>query len=62
MRQEVLQTKVFVLVAEPQLTRLLLTVKRDKPHSTSKYARMLAGSSTVDSFFKRRKGYMTMQF
>jgi len=51
---------VFVLVAEPQLTRLLLTVKRDKPHSTSKYARMLAGSSKVDNFFKHRKGYMYM--
>jgi len=47
---------VFVLVAEPQLTRLLLTVKRDKPHSTSKYARMLAGSSTVDSFFQTPEG------
>lgn len=43
---------MFVLVAKPQLKRISLTVRRDKPHSTSEHARVLVDFCKVNNLFQ----------
>lgn len=47
---------MFVLVAKPQLKRIPLTVRRDKPHSTSEHARVLVDFCKVNNLFQTLEG------